>query len=111
MLKQQVKLQVPLDPTVLVSPQVRLQVAEAIGQMAHILDTDKLSDSLPKLLPALLQLYKRHPEPYPVTCALAMVLDASLITGKHVLELHMDAMLNALFQQVTEGAAQSGRGC
>ncbi|XP_037068499.1 maestro heat-like repeat-containing protein family member 1 [Pollicipes pollicipes] len=79
---------------------VRLQVAEAIGQMAHILDTDKLSDSLPKLLPALLQLYKRHPEPYPVTCALAMVLDASLITGKHVLELHMEAMLNALFQQV-----------
>ncbi|KAF0308670.1 Maestro heat-like repeat-containing protein family member 1 [Amphibalanus amphitrite] len=79
---------------------VRLQVAESIGQMAHIMDTDKLSESLTKLLPALLQLYKRHSEPYPVTCALAMVLDASLITGKHVLELHMEAMLTALFQQV-----------
>ena len=44
------------------SPQLRLAVVEALGPMSHLLPSEKLEEQLPKLLPGLLGLYKKHAE-------------------------------------------------
>ena len=40
---------------------------DALGHMAYILGPTKLQEYLPKLLPTLLALYKKHQEPFHVT--------------------------------------------
>ncbi|KAK1795222.1 hypothetical protein P4O66_010397, partial [Electrophorus voltai] len=45
-------------------PKLRLTVAEALGAMSHLIAQDKLEEQLPRLLPALLSLYKKNPENY-----------------------------------------------
>ena len=47
--------------------QLRLTIVEALGQMSHIMSTDKLQAELPKLLPAVFSLYKKHQEPFHIT--------------------------------------------
>lgn len=44
--------------------QLRLTVAEALGLMTHLMAHDKLEEQLPKLLPAILGLYKKNTEHY-----------------------------------------------
>lgn len=48
----------------LLSLQLRLTVAEAVGSMSHLMAHDKLEEQLPKLLPAILGLYKKNAEHY-----------------------------------------------
>lgn len=45
-----------------VSSQLRLAVVEALGPMSHLLPSEKLEEQLPKLLPGVLALYKKHAE-------------------------------------------------
>lgn len=47
---------------VLLPPQLRLAVVEALGPMSHLLPSEKLEEQLPKLLPGVLALYKKHAE-------------------------------------------------
>lgn len=44
--------------------QLRMAVAEALGFMVHLLSPAALNDQLPKLLPGIMQLYKKHSEHY-----------------------------------------------
>ena len=39
-------------------------VAEALGFMVHLLSSTALNDQLPKLLPGIMQLYRKHSEHY-----------------------------------------------
>lgn len=49
------------------SPQLRLAVVEALGPMSHLLPGEKLEEQLPKLLPGVLALYKKHAEAFHVS--------------------------------------------
>lgn len=51
------------------SPQLRLAVVQALGPMSNLLPSEKLEEQLPKLLPGVLALYKRHAE----TCHVSKV--------------------------------------
>lgn len=44
--------------------QLRLTVAEAVGSMCHLMASDKLEEHIPKLIPAILSLYKKNNEHY-----------------------------------------------
>lgn len=44
-----------------------MAVAEALGFMVHLLSATALNDQLPKLLPGIMQLYKKHSEHYYIT--------------------------------------------
>lgn len=54
---------------VAVPSQLRLAVVEALGPMSHLLPSEKLEEQLPKLLPGILALYKKHAE----TCHVSKV--------------------------------------
>lgn len=43
---------------------VRLTVTEALGAMTPLMAPDKLEEQLPRLIPALLNLYKKTPDHY-----------------------------------------------
>lgn len=47
-----------------VSSQLRLAVVEALGPMSHLLPSERLEEQLPKLLPGILALYKKHSETF-----------------------------------------------
>lgn len=44
--------------------QLRLTVAEAVGSMCHLMASEKLEEQIPKLMPAILSLYKKNNEHY-----------------------------------------------
>ncbi|XP_066426274.1 maestro heat-like repeat-containing protein family member 1 [Molothrus aeneus] len=43
---------------------LRLAVLEALGPMSSLIPPEQLQEQLPKLLPAILGLYRKHPEPF-----------------------------------------------
>ncbi|XP_034409167.1 maestro heat-like repeat-containing protein family member 1 isoform X2 [Cyclopterus lumpus] len=80
---------------------LRLTVAEAVGSMCHLMASDKLEEQIPKLIPAILSLYKKNNEHYIISKSLCLVLDASVSMGSRVLETQLDGLLLALHQQVS----------
>uniref|UniRef100_A0A4W6EDQ9 Maestro heat-like repeat family member 1 n=1 Tax=Lates calcarifer TaxID=8187 RepID=A0A4W6EDQ9_LATCA len=80
---------------------LRLTVAEAVGSMCHLMASDKLEEQIPKLIPAILSLYKKNNEHYVISKSLCQVLDASVNMGSRVLETQLDSLLFALHQQVS----------
>nr|XP_046255582.1 maestro heat-like repeat-containing protein family member 1 isoform X1 [Scatophagus argus] len=80
---------------------LRLTVAEAVGSMCHLMANDKLEEQIPKLIPAILSLYKKNNEHYVISKSLCQVLDASVNMGSRVLETQLDSLLLALHQQVS----------
>uniref|UniRef100_A0A669C2F3 Maestro heat-like repeat family member 1 n=1 Tax=Oreochromis niloticus TaxID=8128 RepID=A0A669C2F3_ORENI len=81
-------------------PKLRLTVAEAVGSMCHLMASDKLEEQIPRLVPAILSLYKKNNEHYIISKSLCQVLDASFNMGSRVLETQLEALLFALHQQV-----------
>lgn len=59
---------------------VRLSVVEALGQMVGLISRSQLKGSLPRLLPAILGLYKARENAFLVTCSLHNLLDACLMS-------------------------------
>ncbi|CAI5663026.1 unnamed protein product [Oreochromis niloticus] len=82
-------------------PKLRLTVAEAVGSMCHLMASDKLEEQIPRLVPAILSLYKKNNEHYIISKSLCQVLDASFNMGSRVLETQLEALLFALHQQVS----------
>lgn len=82
-------------------PKLRLTVAEAVGSMCHLMASDKLEEQIPRLVPAILSLYKKNNEHYIISKSLCQVLDASVNMGSRVLETQLEALLFALHQQVS----------
>ncbi|XP_071959367.1 maestro heat-like repeat-containing protein family member 1 [Antedon mediterranea] len=79
---------------------LRLMVVEALGYMSNILAEDRLEEQLPRLLPGILNLYKKHPEPFHITQGFCMVLDAAVQEGSLILEPQLDMIVNTLHPQV-----------
>uniref|UniRef100_A0A671WTE0 Maestro heat-like repeat family member 1 n=1 Tax=Sparus aurata TaxID=8175 RepID=A0A671WTE0_SPAAU len=72
---------------------LRLTVAEALGSMCHLMAGDKLEEQIPKLIPAILSLYKKNNEHYIISKSLCQVLDASII----ILPLTVGLLLSLVF--------------
>uniref|UniRef100_A0A4W3GQV8 Maestro heat-like repeat-containing protein family member 1 n=1 Tax=Callorhinchus milii TaxID=7868 RepID=A0A4W3GQV8_CALMI len=81
-------------------PKLRTSVVDALGQMSHLMPHDKLEEQLPRLIPGILSLYRKHPEHFHFTQSLCHVLDAAVEMGSRVLESQMDGLLNVLHPQV-----------
>ncbi|XP_044100706.1 maestro heat-like repeat-containing protein family member 1 isoform X1 [Neovison vison] len=80
--------------------QLRLAVVEALGPMSHLLPGEKLEEQLPKLLPGVLALYKKHAETFHVSKSLGQILEAAVSVGSRTLEPQLDSLLAALHAQI-----------
>ncbi|XP_061028007.1 maestro heat-like repeat-containing protein family member 1 isoform X3 [Eubalaena glacialis] len=79
---------------------LRLAVVEALGPMSHLLPSEKLEEQLPKLLPGLLGLYKKHAETVHVSKSLGQILEAAASVGSRTLDVQLDSLLAALHAQI-----------
>uniref|UniRef100_A0A8U7NX32 Maestro heat like repeat family member 1 n=1 Tax=Corvus moneduloides TaxID=1196302 RepID=A0A8U7NX32_CORMO len=79
---------------------VRLAVVAALGPMSSLLPEEKLEEQLPKLLPGILGLYKKHPEPFPISKSLCQILESSVAIGSRSLEAQLEPLLGTLLLQV-----------
>nr|XP_044636807.1 maestro heat-like repeat-containing protein family member 1 [Equus asinus] len=79
---------------------LRLAVVEALGPMSHLLPSEKLEEQLPKLLPGVLALYRKHAETFHVSKSLGQILEAAVSVGSRTLEVQLDSLLAALHAQV-----------
>uniref|UniRef100_A0A1A8FIU1 Maestro heat-like repeat family member 1 n=2 Tax=Nothobranchius korthausae TaxID=1143690 RepID=A0A1A8FIU1_9TELE len=80
---------------------LRLTVAEAVGSMCHLMPRDKLEEQIPRIVPAIMSLYKKNNEHYIISKSLCQVLDASVNMGSRVLETQLEGLLFVLHQQVS----------
>nr|CAD7601307.1 unnamed protein product [Timema genevievae] len=81
-------------------PKVCETVLGALGPMFALLPADKVAEQVPRLVPALLALYRRNMDPHPVTQCLAAVLLVVISSTKTSLEPHLDNLLNVMFDLV-----------
>uniref|UniRef100_A0A8C3SIU8 Maestro heat like repeat family member 1 n=1 Tax=Chelydra serpentina TaxID=8475 RepID=A0A8C3SIU8_CHESE len=79
---------------------LRLAVVKALGPMSHLMPSEKLEEQLPKLVPGILALYKKHAEAFYVTKSLCQILEASVNVGSRTLDTQLDALLNTLHPQI-----------
>lgn len=79
---------------------LRLAVVAALGPMSHLLPSEKLEEQLPKLLPVVLGLYKKHAETFQISKSLGQILEAAVSVGSRTLEVQLDALLVALHAQI-----------
>lgn len=68
--------------------------------MSHLLPSERLEEQLPKLLPAVLGLYKKHAEAFQISKSLGQILEAAVNVSSRTLEVQLDALLVALHAQV-----------
>eukprot|EP01137_Pigoraptor_chileana_P006839 Opistho-2@51650 len=80
--------------------QARVASAEAIGLLADIVGRDKLESYVGKLVSAMLNLYKKKVDLYPLTKGLCLVIDVASVKCKGTLENHVDGIMTALHAQV-----------
>ncbi|XP_027765817.1 maestro heat-like repeat-containing protein family member 1, partial [Empidonax traillii] len=92
-----VGLGVPGCPSV--SLQLRLAVVEALGPMSYLMPSEKLEEQLPKLIPGILGLYKKHTEAFYISKSLSQILEASVNIGSRSLDVQLDALLGTLHPQ------------
>lgn len=81
-------------------PKVRIAVVEAIGYISQLFSKDKLEEEIPRLIPGILTLYKRHPEPYFISQGLSMLLSSAVTNKCSIIEIYFDSVLNCLFPQI-----------
>ncbi|KAM8966713.1 maestro heat-like repeat-containing protein family member 1 [Pelodytes ibericus] len=79
---------------------VRLAVVEALGPMSYLLPNEKLEEHLPRLIPGILSLYKKHVEAFYVTKSLCQILESCVYSESRSLETQMDSILAALHSQI-----------
>ncbi|XP_042748217.1 maestro heat-like repeat-containing protein family member 1, partial [Lagopus leucura] len=80
-------------------PKLRLAVVEALGAMSYLMPGEKLEEQLPKLIPAVLSLYKKHTESFYISKSLCQILEASVDIGSRSLDMQLDALLGTLHPQ------------
>ncbi|XP_038030602.2 maestro heat-like repeat-containing protein family member 1 isoform X1 [Anas platyrhynchos] len=79
---------------------LRLAVVEAMGPMSHLMPSEKLEEQLPKLIPGILALYKKHAEAFYISKSLCQILEASVNIGSRSLDVQLDALLGTLHPQI-----------
>ncbi|EOA99128.1 HEAT repeat-containing protein KIAA1833, partial [Anas platyrhynchos] len=86
---------------------LRLAVVEAMGPMSHLMPSEKLEEQLPKLIPGILALYKKHAEAFYISkvrswgarsCCPGPVPDPG--SASPCLDVQLDALLGTLHPQI-----------
>ena len=75
---------------------VRITCIQALGSMCLILTRDQLDVQVPKLIPVILQMYKKEKELLPITQGLSMILEAAIKDGNRVLDPLLPSLLQTL---------------
>ncbi|PSN35449.1 hypothetical protein C0J52_06619 [Blattella germanica] len=75
-------------------------VLQAVGPLFSLLPVEKSVEDVPRLIPALLNLYRRGVDPYPITQCLSTVLHVSLSQNKSSMEPLIDNLQNTMFDLV-----------
>ncbi|XP_068789705.1 maestro heat-like repeat-containing protein family member 1 isoform X2 [Struthio camelus] len=86
---------------------LRLAVVEAIGPMSYLVPSEKLEEQLPKLIPGILALYKKHAEAFYISKSLCQILEASVNIGSRSLDMQLDSLLGTLHPQICAPADPS----
>ncbi|XP_064639982.1 maestro heat-like repeat-containing protein family member 1 isoform X2 [Lineus longissimus] len=81
---------------------LRLAIVEAVGIMTHIMTRDKLEEQLPRLIPGILGLYKKHNEAFHITQGLCSVMEAATADGSTILEPQLEMLVQHLFPQICQ---------
>ncbi|KAL5467301.1 hypothetical protein EMCRGX_G031509 [Ephydatia muelleri] len=77
---------------------VRIAVVDAIGFAVHLCAADALNEQLPKLIPGVVQLFKKHTEQYHISQCLGMIVDAACIKKCSNMAMILDTLLPVLHQ-------------
>lgn len=75
---------------------VRLAVVESLGQMSLVMERAQFEAQLPKMLPAVIALYKKHTDQLPITRGICNILNAAVLDGSRVLEPMLENLMNSL---------------
>ncbi|KAM6349421.1 maestro heat-like repeat-containing protein family member 1 isoform 2-T2 [Podargus strigoides] len=86
---------------------LRLAVVEAVGPMSYLMPGEKLEEQLPKLVPGILALYKKHTEAFYISKSLCQILEASVNIGSRSLDVQLDSLLGTLHPQICAPADPS----
>ncbi|KAM9235094.1 maestro heat-like repeat-containing protein family member 1 isoform 2-T2 [Leptosomus discolor] len=86
---------------------LRLAVVEALGPMSYLMPSEKLEEQLPKLIPGILALYKKHTEAFYISKSLCQILEASVDIGSRSLDVQLDSLLGTLHPQICAPADPS----
>ncbi|XP_074745596.1 maestro heat-like repeat-containing protein family member 1 isoform X1 [Strix uralensis] len=86
---------------------LRLAVVEALGPMSYLMPSEKLEEQLPKLIPGILALYKKHTEAFYISKSLCQILEASVNIGSRSLDVQLDPLLGTLHPQICAPADPS----
>uniref|UniRef100_A0A8B9BSX0 Maestro heat like repeat family member 1 n=1 Tax=Anser brachyrhynchus TaxID=132585 RepID=A0A8B9BSX0_9AVES len=86
---------------------LRLAVVEAVGPMSYLMPSEKLEEQLPKLIPGILALYKKHAEAFYISKSLCQILESSVNIGSRSLDVQLDALLGTLHPQICAPADPS----
>ncbi|XP_010287146.1 PREDICTED: LOW QUALITY PROTEIN: maestro heat-like repeat-containing protein family member 1, partial [Phaethon lepturus] len=88
---------------------LRLAVVEAMGPMSYLMPSEKLEEQLPKLIPGILALYKKHAEAFYISKSLCQILEASVNIGAQPrsLDVQLDSLLGTLHPQICAPADPS----
>ncbi|XP_051630816.1 maestro heat-like repeat-containing protein family member 1, partial [Manacus candei] len=86
---------------------LRLAVVEALGPMSYLMPSERLEEQLPKLIPGILGLYKKHSEAFSISKSLSQILEASVGIGSRSLDGQLDGLLGTLHPQLCSPADPS----
>eukprot|EP00039_Didymoeca_costata_P018820 m.335101 g.335101 ORF g.335101 m.335101 type:complete len:1638 (-) comp17516_c0_seq1:85-4998(-) len=80
---------------------LRLAVVECVGLMTQIIAKDKLEETIGRIIPGMLALYKKHPgDALSITQGLSAVLTSSVKDGNMILSPHLDTIMATLYPLV-----------
>ncbi|XP_060711501.1 maestro heat-like repeat-containing protein family member 1 [Hemiscyllium ocellatum] len=85
-------------------PRLRLEVLTALGEVVQVLGGDKLREELPRLLPAVVSLYRKQQEPFHVSHLLRQALEVAHGTDPRGLEAQVEGLLHPLHHQACQPA-------
>ncbi|GCB76262.1 hypothetical protein scyTo_0018318 [Scyliorhinus torazame] len=79
---------------------LNIHIVEALGYISSLLPKDRLEKELPRIIPGILSLYKKHPGHFSITECLRRLLDAAMEMRYPGLKAQLDILLNNLHQQM-----------
>lgn len=81
-------------------PKLTIIIVEALGSVISLLPRERIEKELPKIIPAIMSLYKKYPGHSSVTECLCQVLGIAMEINKVQLKTQMDSLLKNLHQQI-----------
>ncbi|XP_041037764.1 maestro heat-like repeat-containing protein family member 1 [Carcharodon carcharias] len=81
-------------------PRLRMEILSALGDMVHVMSSDKLLDEVPKLIPAIASFYKKQHEPFYITSCLRQILEVASKMDARALDSPADGLLHSLHHQI-----------